>query len=793
MSRFTLLTPASKTGRVYKVFKKNAQGVIVREKETPGVYFKAEYREFENFSEMCDILETVEQDGNTCLVRGDLAMQMEQRALGGLNIRRTKLDHKKDPAGLQPAVRNWALIDVDKYEIPDEDFERLDPKSHPEECVAWVIDKLPHYFQGVSCWWQFSASQSVMTGSRTVSLHLFYMLDRTVSDRTLRMWAESQRNQPRSLPIDPAVFDSIQPHYLAAPRFIDMDDPLPVRSGIYLRDRQRVVFDVPEETNDAIFNEQQTGKIHAFVDMKKMKRHLDMIGDDPGMLGFNDAIKSVVGKYFQMYGYIASDIPLKSAIIQAVHDAPKKHDRPDTGPQSYLWYMSDEYLDPLIRNIRDKEQTSVDAEAEIYKQALARYVYTEDVERFLDLQTYSFRTKTGITDGHAHEYEKLSDVMLGDSNLRRVNRLTYYPGAPEFCEDMDPETGKSFRAYNKYTASSIKLQDPADGKWFLDHMAYVCDDEGEALNSILDWCAHLVQFPAVKMNFGILLQGMQGTGKSCLTLVMEKVLGMQNVSGNITTQYIMSDFTEWMCNKQLLCVEEIRDQEDKFRIYNQLKHFITGTSIRVNPKGLPSYVIPNRANFLCYTNYEDAVPMDDDDRRFIIHFSQALPQSETYYDTMFERIDRYSGAVRAILERRDLTNFNPKGRAPMTSSKKEYLQMNGTPLERWLRESIDGDMFPCQQDFITLRDLRAVLPPRFNKISEMGITVALKKSGAKRFPNTMRLPHGKTTVWCLRNWDKWESASEKVVAEEYKQPIADQTGGGYYQKPQSNTTTKKEF
>lgn len=791
MGRFTVLSPASKTGRLYKQFRRDEQGVIVRDREQPGVYFRAEYREFANFNEMCDALFAVEEDGNSCVVRGDLAATMEVRALGGLNIRRTKLDHKKDPAGLQPAVRDWALIDVDKYEIPDDQFEALDPRVHPEECVAWIIDKLPHYFQGVSCFWQFSASQSVMTGSHTVSLHLFYMLDRTVSDNTLRRWAESQRLIPKSLPIDPAVFDSIQPHYLAVPRFVGMDDPLSIRSGIFKAEHMRVIFDVPEET-DAAFVE-QGGNIHGLVNMKKLRPYLDMIGDDPGKLGFNDAIKSVVGKYFQMYGYVASDIPLKTAIRQTVHDAPKKHDRPDTGPQSYIWYQSDEYLDPLIRNIREKEQTSVDAEAEIYKQALARYVFITDLERFMDLKTYGFRSKVGITDEHTHEYEKLSETLLGDSNLRRVNRITYKPGAPEFCDDFDPDSGKSFHAYNRYTPSNLRLQPEADGKWFTDHLEYLCDGEGASIDAILNWCAHLVQHPAEKMMFGILMQGMQGTGKSALTEVMLRVLGHSNVTGNVTTQYLMSDFTEWMCNKQLICCEEIKDKEEKFRMYNQLKHFVTGPSIRVNPKGLPSYVIPNRANFMCFTNYEDAIPMDDDDRRFIIHFSQALPQSEVYYGELFERIEKYSGAVRAILERRDLTNFNPKGRAPMTSSKKEYLQMNGTPLERWLKESIDGDMFPCQRDLLTMRDLVAVLLPKFKNISEMGISVALKKAGGKKLPNTVRLPHGKTTVWVLRNWANWESASEKHIADNYEMPVADQTGGGYYQKPVSNTVKRKEY
>lgn len=792
MSRFTLITPASKNGRVYKAFKADLQGVIQREPEKPGVYFKSHYKDFSNFGEMCAILTDVESDGNTGLVRGDISDIMEARALGGHDVRRTKFQHKQEPPGFMPAVRDWVMIDVDKYELPADMVEKLDPKRHPEECVEFILSKLPHYFQGVSCWWQFSASQSVMTHSHSVSLHLFFLLDRTISDQTLRRWAESQRMMPKSLPIDPNVFDCIQPHYIAAPRFINMKDPLPVRSGVYSGERTRVIFDVPEETEDK-FHE-TGGNIHSFVNMKKLKPYLDMIGDDPGKLGFNDAIKSAVGRYFQMYGHLASDLPLKTAIRQAVQDAPVKHDRPAQGPQSLEHYMDEGYLDPLIRAIRDKEQVTYDAEADVYKDALARYVYVEDVERFMDLNTFGFRTKTGITDGHGHEYDELSATLIKDSNLNRVARVTYKPGAPPFCDDFDPDSGKVFRAYNKYTPPTIQLQPEAEAKWFLDHLEYLCDGEGEAQTAILDWMAHLVQFPQDKINFGVLMQGKSGTGKSALIQIMQRVLGHSNVSGNVTTSFIMSDFTEWMTGKLLICCDEIQDKEDKFRIYNQMKHYITGDSIRVNPKGLPSFVVPNRANFMCFTNYEDAIPMDDDDRRFIIHFSQAAKQSEGYYNVLFERIAKYSGAVKSLLLHRDLTKFNAKGRAPMTASKTEYLQVNGTPLERWVKETIDGEMFPLEYDLITLRDLKRVMPAQFSRVSDMGITVALKKAGAKK-TDTVRLPHGKTTLWVLRNHKDWSNASEDRMCKYYQQPIPDQTGVGYYQKPQSakGPATKKEF
>lgn len=791
MSRFTLIKPAKDGGKLYKTFTKDSQNVITRSRETPGVYFKAQYRDFSNFREMCEILQEVESDGNTCLVRGDLSAIVEARAVAGFNVRRTKIQHKDDPPGFQPRNQDWIMIDIDKYEVPELERKLCDPAVDPDSAVRHILDKLPHYFRGVSCWWQFSASQSVYGNSNTVSLHLFFQLDRQVSDNTLRAWAKSQRLIPGHLPVDHSLFDSIQPHYIAQPRFVGMSDPLKTRSGIYEGESTRVVFDVPEEPDTPF--EEQGGNIHPLVQTKQLKPHLDQIGDDVGRLGFNDAIKSVVGKYFQLYGYQASDLPLKSMLRQAITDAPLKHDRPMTGPQSIEWYMSDEYLDPLVKAIRDREQTTKENERNVYQEAINRYIYVEEMERFLDLTTLTYRTKSGVTDANASELTKLADMLLVDSNMRKVSRMTYKPGAPTFCEDYDPNTGKIFRAFNSYTPPTIKMGDPADAKWFVDHVAYLCDDDQQATDAILDWCAHLVQMPDEKLNFGILLQGMQGTGKSMLVPMLEQVLGPSNITDTVKTSDIMSDFNEWMQNKLLLGVNEIRDQEEKFKLYNQMKDLITNKYIRINPKGLPAYIVPNRANFMCFTQYEDAVPMDDDDRRFIIHMSAALPRSAEYYaDIMDNKIPNLSGAVRSYLMERDLTDFNPKGRAPMTESKREYLQCSsGSPLERWLKESIEGDIFPCVHDLISIRDLKPALPAMYRNVSDATMSILLRKLGAKKL-GQRRLAHGRMNIFILRNHAYWLTASDEVINKYYEIPVADPTVGGYYRRP-SGSTSSKEF
>ena len=79
MSRFTVIRPATDGSRLYKLFEKDDKGIVTRQKESPGTYFKTEYREFNNFGEMCAVLAEIEEDGNAAILRGDLSAEVEQR------------------------------------------------------------------------------------------------------------------------------------------------------------------------------------------------------------------------------------------------------------------------------------------------------------------------------------------------------------------------------------------------------------------------------------------------------------------------------------------------------------------------------------------------------------------------------------------------------------------------------------------------------------------------------------------------------------------------------------------
>ena len=90
--------------------------------------------------------------------------------------------------------------------------------------LAHAIQQLPAEFQSVDCWYHFSSSMGIKAGIR---VHLWFWLERPCSDDEMKAWLSG-------CPVDLRLFNPIQIHLTANPRFIDgAVDPYPSRSGLF--------------------------------------------------------------------------------------------------------------------------------------------------------------------------------------------------------------------------------------------------------------------------------------------------------------------------------------------------------------------------------------------------------------------------------------------------------------------------------------------------------------------------------------------------------------------------------
>lgn len=297
-----------------------------------GTWFRAERRHLANVVELSNLLTLLEPDARAFVIRGEPFPDIN------LNqpVRRKKRPDKvgrcwfRDVSG---GLR-WVLLDFDKVQMPA----AADVIADPEGAVLYLVSLLPAYCQDISFHWQLSSSAGI-GDNPGLSAHLWFWFDRAVTDAELSVWAERH-----NLPIDTALFRTVQPHYTAAPLFTGMDDPLPRRSGFWRGLDDIVFFPIIESQTPQQCSTSCTG----FFAGPGFEAKLEFLGDqpiNPRGHGFHNPLLSATASYAATHGESLDRPALKARLRDAVRAAPKSPQRPQADVARYL---SDVYLDDII-------------------------------------------------------------------------------------------------------------------------------------------------------------------------------------------------------------------------------------------------------------------------------------------------------------------------------------------------------------------------------------------------------------------------------------------------------------
>jgi hypothetical protein len=155
---------------------------------------------------------------------------------------------------------------------------------------------------------------------------------------------------------------------------------------------------------------------------------------------------------------------------------------------------------------------------------------------------------------------------------------------------------------------------------------------------------------------------------------LERFLGEHNVK-NVEPNMIASNFNDFLCAQ--LCIYNEMIAIEKKATMNRMKPWMAAPpkTILINKKFAQPFSIPNVVNNLLFTNYADAISLDDSDRRFWVHECVlGTPRPQAYYDALHAWYDA-GGAEKVIgwLIRRDISSFNPFAPPPITDAKREMI------------------------------------------------------------------------------------------------------------------------
>lgn len=294
-------------------------------------------------------------------------------------------------------------------------------------------------------------------------------------------------------------------------------------------------------------------------------------------------------------------------------------------------------------------------------------------------------TKKDVLNGNTSPTSNASVLALNLYKIPVVNGRRYEPGADPIFLRPD---GLFANTYPEHEIPALpeKLlpRDKQAIRRVKDHVRHLLV-KPEERRLLVDWLSWVVQNPGRHANWSMLLQGVEGDGKSFFGFMMRAVMGVSNVQ-MLNAQILESPFTDWVVGQCLTCIEEVRliKNHNKYELLNRVKPFITNHMIEVHPKGRPTYNAVNTTSYLLFSNFRDALPIDDDGRRYCILFSQwqrkdrldaFLVDNPEYYEDLYATIELSAPALRQwLLEHEQLPTFKPFGNAPDTEARQHMIR-----------------------------------------------------------------------------------------------------------------------
>ena len=371
----------------------------------------------------------------------------------------------------------------------------------------------------------------------------------------------------------------------------------------------------------------------------------------------------------------------------------------------------------------------------------------------------------------------------------QIERITYQPGAPKFI---------SAELLNMWPGWGCQPEE-GDVKLWIELLDYAFADytDSEARKHwFQQWLAYPLQYPGTKLyQSAVMWSVAQGTGKSLIGYCLQQIYGRNFTE--IGDRNLQGNFNEWAENKQFVMGDEIASTGDKRRdTAERMKSMITQRELRLNPKYIPSYTVPDCINYYFTSNHCDAFFVDPTDRRFFVNEIKRRPKPKSFYDAVTREFatDGCRGA-RALfhhLLHYDLQGFDPQGAAPVTTSKLEMISSSQGDAAVWcamLKEDPDqllklGNVV-LPYKLWTAKELYALFnPDGNNRTNEGWFGKAMRAAGFRQWGDAALVrtkTKGVQRLWMVRDAEAIGLLKKGPdVADIYDKERAGKTKGAKY-------------
>jgi hypothetical protein len=255
------------------------------------------------------------------------------------------------------------------------------------------------------------------------------------------------------------------------------------------------------------------------------------------------------------------------------------------------------------------------------------------------------------------------------------------------------------RLVNVYMPDTAVVSAEGDVSPMLRHFEKLFPDERDR-EMIWTYLAAIVQHPGVKFQWAPFIQGAQGNGKSMIGDFLKRAVGPKYCHEPFSDD-LTNKFNDWMDHRILIIVEELT-LDGRYEIENNLKTWITAREVEMQAKGGKKAMRPNKSNWIIFSNFQNALPIDANQRRYAPFFTAQQTAADVrrdfpdgYFPALWEwlRNGGYAYLTHYLRTRPLHPDYNPAGkgdgaaRAPVTSSTASAI---GASMGRYESEIIEA-------------------------------------------------------------------------------------------------------
>lgn len=289
-------------------------------------------------------------------------------------------------------------------------------------------------------------------------------------------------------------------------------------------------------------------------------------------------------------------------------------------------------------------------------------------------------------------------VYQSDENSVYVDSINSFKGLPIEVEEPD------YLIPDDWSLDTIKKQFP-DCQNIVGLIQHLCSGNGDLADQsaewVLNWLACRYRSPEEKPATAIVfISETQGVGKSTFAERIIKGL-FGEYCRQLDQNALESRFNAALQFALITVFEEISPSDERMNIIGKLKNMITTDAVMVERKGQDAERFDDFNSFVILSNDERAIPIESNDRRFMVSNCRKRFSDEQFYALDEELKNGGLEAFAFLLKSLPLkyTNadgkrvpFTPHARPLLTPIKQRMINLNKPSWEAFLDDWIAGDL-----------------------------------------------------------------------------------------------------